>query len=53
MSKKKIVIGGAFAAAGLVALTYIAGKALSVLGSDEVFDDFGDDEFDSNEELTK
>jgi hypothetical protein len=53
MSKKKIVIGGAFAAAGLVALTYIAGKALSVLGSDEVFDDFGDDSFETSDNENK
>lgn len=53
MSKKKIVIGGALAAAGLVAVTYIAGKALSVLGADEVYDDFGEDDFDNNEELAK
>lgn len=42
MSKKKVVLGGAFAAALLVAVTYIAGKALNVLG-DDPFNDFDDD----------
>jgi len=42
MSKKKVVLGGAFAAALLVAVTYIAGKALNVL-EDDPFTDFDDD----------
>lgn len=44
MSKKKIVIGGAFAGASLVAITYILGKTLNVLGDDPF------SEFDSNSE---